>query len=51
MRVFRSNLRQMQQLEFKDLITTVMFSKTANVIYFPGKTGISQRLTGRDGNP
>jgi len=48
MRAFRSNLRQMQRLEFKDLITTVLFSNTAGIIDFPCKTGLVHRLSGHD---
>lgn len=46
MRAFRSILRQMQQLKFKDLITTVMFSNTGGIIDFLCKTGVVHCLTG-----
>jgi len=38
----------MQRLEFKDLITTVLFSNTAGIIDFPCKTGLVHRLSGHD---
>lgn len=45
MRAFRSNLRQMQLLKFKDLITTVMFSNTNDIAEFACKSGVVHRLS------